>query len=131
MKPYTSTYKIYYEDTDISGVVYHANYLKFFERGRTDFLSSKGFQLKSLIEEGIQFVAADLSIEYKKPAQLNDDVIVLTDLEDIKGARLVFKQTMLRNQNDLLCEAKIVVGCLDLKFKVVRLPARLKQELKP
>ncbi|HET9843275.1 MAG TPA: YbgC/FadM family acyl-CoA thioesterase [Gammaproteobacteria bacterium] len=133
MTQHSSFFKIYYEDIDIGGIVYHANYLKFMERGRTDFLHRCGFDLHTLlIQEGVQFAVKDLQITFIKSAKLGDEIIVLTELTELSGAKLIFNQQIATKKADdltTLCTGKIVVVCLDRYLKLIRLPSRLKEEL--
>lgn len=132
MRESKSTFRVYYEDTDIGGVVYHANYLKFFERGRTDYLKNRGFALQDLlIQEGLHFVVRDLKIAYNKPARLDNDIVVTTKLSKLGKAKLSFEQYItLKNDDDTqLCQAEVLIGCLDRAFKPSRLPERMLKEL--
>ena len=106
--------RVYYEDTDAGGVVYYANYLKFMERARTEFLRSLGFEQDQLKQEqGIIFAVHSLSAQYKKPAVFNDELIVNTKITDLGRASLTFTQTVSRiSDNTDLCEAEVKVACL-------------------
>ncbi len=106
--------RVYYEDTDSGGVVYYANYLKFMERARTEFLRSLGFEQDQLKQEqGIIFAVHSLSAQYKKPAVFNDELIVNTKITALGKASLTFKQSITRlPQHTPLCEAEVKVACL-------------------
>ncbi len=106
--------RVYYEDTDSGGVVYYANYLKFMERARTEFLRSLGFEQDQLKQEqGVIFAVHSLSAQYKKPAVFNDELIVNTKITALGKASLTFKQSITRlPQHTHLCEAEIKVACL-------------------
>lgn len=127
----TVTYQIYYEDTDIAGVVYHANYLKYMERGRTEFLRSYGINLITLFKQGVQFAVIEVNIKFIKPASLNDEIIVNTKLEKLGGAKMIFEQSITNKEEPSqdLCKAEIVVGCLNGDYKPIRIPKDLKKEL--
>ncbi len=131
-KPHQFALNIYYEDTDISGHVYHANYLKFLERARTEYLKSCGFLLKTLLQEGLQFVVSEVTVKYYKPATLNDRIIVKTQLLKITGARMLFNQSIFNvlDESKILCQGQVTTGCLDLDFKPTRFPEKIKKELK-
>jgi acyl-CoA thioester hydrolase len=118
--------RVYWEDTDGGGVVYYANYLKFLERARTEWLRSLGFVQTELVKDpGIVFVVASLTIDYKRPARLDDALIVTCDYEPDGAACLRFVQRILRN-DEVLVEASVRVACLDAaSFRPKRLPAAL------
>ena len=99
--------RVYYEDTDCGGVVYYTNYLKFMERGRTEFLRSLGFEQDNLKQEqGLIFAVHSLSAKYLKPAVFNDELIVTTSLSRAGRASFSFTQSILRASDQLrLCEA--------------------------
>jgi len=124
--------RIYYEDTDHGGVVYHSNYLKFMERGRTELLRSKGMELNDLERSyGIVFAVAEANIRFLKPAVFNDLLQVRTQLQKCSGARMQFHQDILRHSmhgNTLLTSAEITVACLNRQGQPVRIPAHLNIE---
>ena len=119
--------RIYYEDTDAGGVVYHARYLHFFERARTEYLRSIGFTQQVLLrEQQIAFVVKSLVIDYKFPAKLDDWLFVETEIVAINGATILFKQ-YLKRDTDVLSMADVKVACVDLnKMKPVAIPDELK-----
>lgn len=131
---FSSQFQIYYEDTDLAGVVYHANYLKYMERGRTDYLSHLGFDLHDLfLKQGIQFVICDIHAKFIKPASLGDKITILTRVTKIGAAKMFFEQAVAKKQENqlvTLCEGKVVVACLDKTFKPIRIPEALREELK-
>ena len=123
--------KIYYEDTDAQGVVYYANYLRFFERARTEYLSDVGYEQKNLMEQGAIFVVREVTIEFKQPAYLDQQIEVHTQI--IKAGRVSFdfSQEVFSNEGDLLCGGVIKCGCLDSKeFKPKPLPSKLYKGMK-
>jgi acyl-CoA thioester hydrolase len=107
--------RVYYEDTDFSGIVYHANYLRFMERGRSNYLRLLGADQRSLFEEaeqeapGFAFVVRSMQIEFLKPARMDDVLDVVTSYEEIKGASITLHQTVLRG-DELLIEAHVRVA---------------------
>jgi acyl-CoA thioester hydrolase len=108
--------RVYYEDTDSGGIVYHANYLKFMERGRTEWLRSLGFDQSRLNKElGIIFVVRSIEIEYEKPAQFDDTLEIATRVMACRGASLLFHQAVRRIEPEpaSLAEAQVKVACLD------------------
>ncbi len=115
------TKKIYYHDTDAGGVVYYANYLKFFEEGRTQYLEEKGIYTEKLLDENIAFVVAKAEIEYKKPVRYKDVVDVITDVEQIGNSSIVFVQRVIKN-NIVCCKGKITIVCVNTQLKPIRIP---------
>lgn len=125
--------RVYYEDTDSGGVVYYANYLKFMERARTEFLRNLGFEQDQLKQEqGILFAVHSLSIQFIKPAVFNDELVVTTKITAPGRASLIFKQSIERlsenrlSENTLICDAEVKVVCLDAqKFSPVAMPKKI------
>ncbi len=107
--------RVYYEDTDFSGMVYHASYLRFMERGRTDYLRLLGADQRALFEQtekeapGFAFVVRSMAIEFLKPAVMNDVLEIVTEPEEVKGASIALKQQVTRGR-DTLVEAKVRVA---------------------
>jgi acyl-CoA thioester hydrolase len=112
-KKFACPYRIYWEDTDAGGVVYYANYLKFMERCRTDWLRALGVdQYRLRLERQLQFVVVRVEVDFLKPAVLNDEVLVTAELERLGGATISFKQTILCGETQLI-DASTRVACLD------------------
>ena len=106
--------RVYYEDTDAGGVVFYANYLRFMERARTEWLRDRGFDHKTLKEEhGILFAVRKLNIDYKKPAVLDDLLTITSRLLSRGGASLTFEQTI-NNNKEVITRAEIKVACLNV-----------------
>lgn len=103
--------RVYYEDTDAGGVVYHSNYIKFMERVRTEFLRHLGFGQTALMARKQLFVVADCSVKFRQSAKLDDLLQVTAELETIGKVRLVFKQKIFRDEQ-LLCEGRFVIGSI-------------------
>lgn len=107
--------RVYYEDTDFSGVVYYANYLRFMERGRTNYLRLLGADQRALFEEtareapGFAFVVRSLQVDYLKPARMDDVILVTTVPVEVKGASITLKQTVTRD-DVVLVEASVKVA---------------------
>jgi acyl-CoA thioester hydrolase len=107
--------RVYYEDTDFSGVVYHASYLRFMERGRTNYLRLIGADHRALFEQaaaeapGFAFVVRHMSIDFKKPAHMDDVLDIVTAPEEIKGASVTLNQKVMRGE-DLIVEAHVQVA---------------------
>jgi len=112
---HTMAVRVYYEDTDFTGIVYHANYLRFMERGRTNYLRLIGADHRALFEEtekeapGFAFVVRAMTIDFLKPARMNDLLEVVTVPEEVKGASITLKQQCRRGE-DVLCEATVRVA---------------------
>ncbi len=110
---YTRTYSVYYEDTDMGGVVYYANYLKFMERCRTDWLWAMGVDQRRLrADRQVQFVVVNIGVDFLRPAVLHDEILVTAALTRLAGATIQFKQTILRGDEQLI-DATVRVACLD------------------
>ncbi|ADM08611.1 hypothetical protein PB2503_02672 [Parvularcula bermudensis HTCC2503] len=125
--------RIYYEDTDAGGIVYHANYLKYFERGRTEALRRVHGDISNLASDPaspILFVVASIQVDFKRPGHLDDIIRIKTDLVHAKGARLIFDQRAYRGDT-LLVRADVVVAATDGTGRPCRLPASLAAALLP
>lgn len=110
---YSCKFRIYWEDTDAGGVVYYANYLKFMERCRTDWLRALGVDQRRLrLERQVQFAVVGITVDFLRPAVLDDEVVVTAALERLRGATISFKQTVVRGEVRLI-DADVRVACLD------------------
>ena len=116
--------RIYYEDTDFSGAVYHAAYLRFFERGRTELLREAGIHHAELAQQGIAFAVRSMQIEFEQAARIDDLLTVVTEVEAVTGARLKLRQTILRD-DQVLTRAAVVVASIKTSGGPARLPRRL------
>ena len=106
--------RVYYEDTDAAGIVFYANYLRYMERARTEWLRSIGYEHDMLKNtHGILFAVKNVSIEYIKPANLDELLTVTSSLLKKRGASLIFQQTIKNENNELLIEAEVKVACLN------------------
>ncbi len=125
--------RVYYEDTDAGGLVYHANYLKFMERARTEWLRSLGFEQNALMRElDTMFAVRAMQIDFLKPARFDDALEVLTRIEACRGASLLFAQSIHRADagRELLCSARVKVACLDSRsLKPRPIPNKIKLEI--
>jgi acyl-CoA thioester hydrolase len=107
--------RVYYEDTDAGGVVYYANYLKFFERARTERLRALGFEQDEIRSHyGVLFAVRSVQVDYLKPARFNDALRVSAEVQSLKRASLIFNQAIRRdNENgEIICVAEIRIACL-------------------
>jgi acyl-CoA thioester hydrolase len=113
MKDFIWPVRVYYEDTDAGGVVYYANYLKFFERARTEMLRAIGYEQDTLaITEGIIFAVRSVQVDYLNPARFNEQLQVITKLTMAKKASFSFEQIIKRG-DELLCNSSVRIACLD------------------
>jgi acyl-CoA thioester hydrolase len=125
--------RVYYEDTDFSGVVYHASYLRFMERGRTDYLRLLGVDHRALFEEteqeapGFHFVVRSMTIEFLKPARMDDVLEIVTAPEDVKGASLMLHQQVIR-AGETLVAAHVRVAFVS-GGKAQRIPKPLREAM--
>lgn len=117
--------RIYYEDTDFSGNVYHAAYLKFFERGRTEFLRDAGIHHSELAAEGIAFAVRSMDIAFDGAAHIDDLLTVTTEIAAISGARLTLSQAILRD-SVVLTRANVVVVAIKTSGGPARMPAAIR-----
>ena len=123
--------KVYYEDTDAGGVVYYANYLKFLERARTEALVSLGFSNKKIREDyGSLIVVKSCNIEYKIPANLEDDLSIRSFIKSITKTSFFMNQFISRGE-DLIAEAKVHLVFVNIEGKPVSIPSTLFQDFKP
>ena len=120
--------RIYYEDTDLAGIVYYANYLKFIERARSEMLKEANVNQMDLIKRGYFFVVTSLKADYLKPAYFEDSLEVITEVAKVKGASIILQQSIFRSEK-VLFEASIRLALLDKSGKAVRLPANIRQLL--
>ena len=107
--------RVYYEDTDSGGVVFYANYLKFMERARTEFLRHLGFEQDQLIEQqNTIFAVRSVQLDYNSPARFNDQLVVTAKLIEVKKASMLFEQKIFHidQQDAALCQGEIRIACL-------------------
>ena len=118
--------RVYYEDTDLAGIVYYANYLKFIERGRSEWVRDLGIDQMALKEtQGVVFAVRRVEADYLRPAKFGEDLQVVTRLRELSGARIVVEQSVLR-EGEPLFEALVTLVCLGANGG----PARLPQDVK-
>ena len=121
--------KVYYEDTDLAGIVYYANYLKFIERARTEWVSSLGVDQAALkARDGIVFAVRRVEADYLRPARFADELAVETRLHTLGGARIVLEQVVLRG-GERLFVSMVTLVCLSEDGHAVRLPAEVRSRL--
>ena len=122
--------RVFYEDTDATGVVYHANYLKYFERARTLWMESRGATHRALADtHGVAFTLADAQVRFRAPARLDDELEIVTEVIERRRARIVFSQEIYCVDR-LLIKARFTVACVRLRgFKPCALPPELYKEM--
>jgi acyl-CoA thioester hydrolase len=122
-EPFSWPIRVYYEDTDSGGIVYYANYLKFMERARTEWLRAGGFTQRELAErEGIVFVVRSLSIDYLKPSRFDDSLQVTVEPVKVGAGQIVVAQQVLR-AGDMLASAEVRLACVNAAtLRPVRIP---------
>jgi acyl-CoA thioester hydrolase len=122
--------RVYYEDTDAGGVVYHANYISFMERARTEALRQLGFGQAALIaSSGLAFAVRNIHVDYRKPARLDDELTVRSTVTDLGRAQLTFHQTVLRN-DEILVQAKVHIACFSVeKARAAAIPKDIHEKL--
>ena len=131
------TVRVYYEDTDFTGIVYHANYLRYMERGRTNYLRLLGADHRALFEEtekeapGFAFVVRAMSIEFLRPARMDDMLDVVTEPQEVRGASITVFQRILRG-DDVLVEARVRVAFVSAgRARPIPKPLRLAMKADP
>jgi acyl-CoA thioester hydrolase len=122
------TVRVYYEDTDLAGIVYHANYLKFMERGRTEALRDAGVDQTRLKAEGLVFVVTRMAIDFRRPARFDDVLAVETETTRLGAATVEMRQRVLRG-TETMAEAEVRVACMAETGRAVRLPASVRAAL--
>jgi len=123
------TLRVYYEETDMAGIVYYANYLKFIERGRTDFVRALGVDQTTMKEgQGLVFAVKSLTADYISPAKFDDILRVETTVTGLSAARMVMSQQVFRDDT-LLFDSSVTVISMTLAGKPVRLPADIRRNL--
>ena len=104
--------RVYYEDTDAGGIVYYANYLKFMERARTEWLRSLGIEQDVLLEQGVAFVVRHIDIDFVSAARFNAQLVVKTELKQLRRASLIFEQQIADQSGRLIAQAKVTIACV-------------------
>ncbi|WP_305986883.1 tol-pal system-associated acyl-CoA thioesterase [Roseibium sp. MMSF_3544] len=120
--------RVYYEDTDFTGIVYHGAYVRFFERARSDFLRLIGIHHKELAKGGLAFAVRGMTLDFQKPARIDDVLEVHTSLSEFKGARVKLDQLVYRGE-ELLVSAAVTVAVITQEGRPTRLPVNLAEKL--
>ncbi len=120
--------RVYYEDTDMGGLVYHANYLKYIERARSDWVREQGLDQNAMREQGLIFVVRRVEADYLAPARYDDLLEVRTSVKSVTGVRLVMTQEVML-EGKILFRAEVTAVCTSLQGQPARLPPQLRQKL--
>ena len=120
--------RVYYEDTDLAGIVYYANYLKFIERARSTIVHEAGIDQMDMQRDGLMFAVKKLEADYIGSAKLNDELRVETNLKQVTGAKIVFAQNVYR-ADALLFSSFVTVVCVTNLGKIARFPAKIRAKL--
>ena len=124
--------RVYYEDTDFTGLVYHGNYVRYFERGRSDALRLMGIGHAELLDgdQPTAFVVTKMQLDFLKPARIDEALVVRTRYEAVKGARLLISQTLTRDE-EVLCRAEVEVVCIHMDGRPRRPTKALVEKVRP
>lgn len=124
--------RVYYEDTDFTGFVYHANYVRYFERGRSDALRLMGIGHAELLggDQPMAFVVSKMALSFLKPARIDDQLLVRTHYDAVKGPRLLISQAISRG-DDILCRASVEVVCIHMDGRPRRPTPALREKVGP
>ena len=125
---HTLSLRVYYEDTDMAGVVYYANYLRFIERGRSDALRDLGIDQSAMKDDGAVFVVRRVVADYVAPARFDDVLQVRTSTDWVKGASCEMAQSVWRDQTKLFA-ARVTIACMGLDGRPRRLPTEVREAL--
>ncbi len=123
--------RVYYEDTDAAGIVYHANYLKFMERGRTEWLRELGFEQSILVQfHEVVFVVVNLNLNFKNPARLDQELIVRTSLNRLGAASIELKQALVTEDSEIKCNGLVRLGCVNhVSLRATRIPEEVRGKI--
>lgn len=122
--------RIYYEDTDCGGVVYYANYLKYFERTRTEYLETRGIFVKECIPKGFFFVVAHQDIDYKAPAYYADVLSIATKISKLASASITFDYIIRNKKTDqLIVTASTIMACVNKDIQPIKIPREIREKL--
>lgn len=122
--------RVYYEDTDFTGIVYHANYVRYFERGRSDFLRLAGVRHAALQEMDAAFAIVRMTLDFKRAARIDDALVVKTTYDSARGPRLFIGQRIFRG-SELICAAQVEAACIDMAGRPRKPPAGMLEQLRP
>lgn len=120
--------RVYYEDTDAGGVVYHSNYISYMERARTEFLREHGLSVREMHDMGIIFPVVAIEVNFRAPARLDDLLEVRTQIAELRNSSFVAAQQVVRKEDGkLLVDAKVTLACVSPEIKARRLPSEIRE----
>jgi acyl-CoA thioester hydrolase len=122
--------RVYYEDTDCGNVVYYANYLRYMERSRTEYLRERGNNLLEWQQQGVIFIVVEVQVQYRSPARYNDILDVESTVSELTSASVVFSTTIFRHKGPLLTKGIVRLACVNSEGHVQRIPATLREVLR-
>lgn len=130
-KSFVFPLRVYVEDTDFGGVVYHSNYLNFMERARTEMLATVKLDIEYWADQGMFFVVRHADVDYKAPAKLNARLQVFTTIENIKGSSITFKHKIVHENapETTLCEGTLLLVCVNSNIRPMRIPEQLREAI--
>ena len=134
MKSHTHSVGVYYYDVDCAGIVYHGQYQRYLEEGRTEWFKAQGFDLLPLHEQGIFFAVTELNLQYHRPAFLGDCLQVITKLVKLGAVRMVYEQVIQRGEGDSLCRlavGHVTLCCTNEELKPIRIPPFILEGVMP
>ena len=120
------TYRVYYEDTDAGGIMYHGNFINFCERGRTEFINSKGLTNQSLLDDDVGIVVAHLSADYKAPAFLEDMLEVRTAVKEVKNSSFILRHSIAKDGQEIFV-MDVVLVCVNKRGRPIPIPPHVKK----
>ena len=121
MSEHKVSYRVYYEDTDAGGIMYHGNFINFCERARTELINSRGLTNREIWDKGTGMVVRHLDADYLSPAYLEDMLDVVTSVEAVQNSSFILKQTIYRDET-ILFDMKVVLVCVNHQGRAVRIP---------
>lgn len=128
MSEHKISYRVYYEDTDAGGIMYHGNFINFCERARTEYINDRGATNREIWEKGTGMVVRHLDADYLSPAYLEDMLEVVTSVEAVQNSSFIMKQTIYRDET-ILFDMKVVLVCVNHQGRAVRIPDFVKELL--
>ena len=129
MKEFSLPLRVYIEDTDVGGIVYYVNYLKFMERARTEFMRELGYHTPAFIDENSMLVVYSAQVNYRRPARLDDTLLATASIASLARSYIIFAQRVIR-QGEVLCEGEIKVACVSRNaMKPRALPIDIREAL--
>jgi acyl-CoA thioester hydrolase len=123
--------RVYYEDTDCGNVVYYANYLRYMERGRTEYLRERGIELETYHRQGVLFAVAEVNVKYRRPARYNDLIDMETTIIDTSSITFIFETTFYNRQGELLAAGAAKMVCIDAETgRACKIPKDLVEKIR-